>query len=115
VVKTGKAEVGTKPDSDRIVSRQTRSGVTRKILGAYGRAMFKDPNNSAILNAADPRAEAGLESTNEKLESTQIQEYASKHIGKPCCTRLRAEFYSSRTARKIHVLIRVESDRHGIG
>lgn len=109
VVKTGKAEVGTMPDSDRIVSRIPirRNG---KILGAYGRAMFKGPEQLAILNARIRALEGQVAFYKRETESLKSQKYGlDSIIGESLAVqRLRAEIIKI-APLEIPVLIRGES------
>lgn len=109
VVKTGKAEVGTMPDSDRIVSRIPirRNG---KILGAYGRAMFKGPEQLAILNARIRALEGQVAFYKRETESLKSQKYGlDSIIGESLAVqRLRAEIIKV-APLEIPVLIRGES------
>jgi transcriptional regulator with PAS, ATPase and Fis domain len=109
VVKSGKAEVGTMPGSDRIVSRIPirRNG---KVLGAYGRAMFKGPEQLAIFNARIRALEGQVEFYKRETETLKSQKYGlDSIIGESFAVqRLRAEIVKI-APLEIPVLIRGES------
>jgi transcriptional regulator with PAS, ATPase and Fis domain len=112
VVKTGKAEIGTLQrmrGSDRIVSRiPVKRG--EQILGAFGRVMFKGPEQVAALNARIKALEGEVEFY--KRESATLKSHAyglERIIGESTATRrLRAEIVKV-APLEIPVLIRGES------
>ena len=112
VVKSGKAEVGTMQHmqgSDRIVSRIP---IRRKdkVLGAYGRVMFKGPEQLAILNARIRALEGQVEYYKRETETLKSQKYGLDSIvgNSPAVQRLRAEIVKI-APLEIAVLIRGES------
>jgi transcriptional regulator with PAS, ATPase and Fis domain len=112
VVRSGKAEVGTMQHmrgSDRIVSRIP---IRRKdkILGAYGRVMFKGPEQLAILNARIRALEGQVEFYKRETETLKSQKYGLDSIvgNSPAVQRLRAEIVKI-APLEIPVLIRGES------
>ncbi len=112
VVKSGKAEVGTMQHmrgSNRIVSRIP---IRRKdqILGAYGRVMFKGPEQLAILNARIRALEGQVEFYKRETETLKSQKYGLDSIvgNSPAVQRLRAEIVKV-APLEIPVLIRGES------
>jgi transcriptional regulator with PAS, ATPase and Fis domain len=112
VVRTGKAEVGTMQHmrgSDRIVSRIP---IRRKdkILGAYGRVMFKGPEQLAILNARIRALEGQVEFYKRESETLKSQKYGLDSIvgNSSAVQRLRAEIVKV-APLEIPVLIRGES------
>ena len=112
VVKSGKAEVGNMQHmrgSDRIVSRIP---IRRKdkILGAYGRVMFKGPEQLAILNARIRALEGQVEFYKRETETLKSQRYGLDGIvgNSPAVQRLRAEIVKV-APLEIPVLIRGES------
>lgn len=112
VVQSGKAEVGTMQHmrgSDRIVSRIP---IRRKdrILGAYGRVMFKGPEQLAILNARIRALEGQVEFYKRESETLKSQKYGLDSIlgNSPAVQRLRAEIVKI-APLEIPVLIRGES------
>jgi transcriptional regulator with PAS, ATPase and Fis domain len=95
VVKSGKAEVGTMQHmrgSDRIVSRIP---IRRndKLVGAYGRVMFKGPKQLAILNARIRSLEGKVEFYKRESETLKSQKYGLDSIvgNSPAVQQLRAE------------------------
>jgi transcriptional regulator with PAS, ATPase and Fis domain len=112
VVKSGKAEVGTMQHmrgSDRIVSRIP---IRRKdkVLGAYGRVMFKGPEQLAILNARIRALEGQVEFYKRESETLKSQKYGLDSIvgNSPAVQRLRTEIVKI-APLEIPVLIRGES------
>lgn len=112
VVRSGKAEVGTMQHmrgSDRIVSRIP---IRRndKVLGAYGRVMFKGPEQLATLNAQIRALEGQVEFYKRETETLKSQKYGLDSIvgNSPAVLRLRAEIVRI-APLEIPVLIRGES------
>ena len=112
VVKSGKAEVGTMQHmrgSDRIVSRIP---IRRKdkVLEAYGRVMFKGPEQLAILNARIRALEGQVEFYKRESETLKSQKYGLDSIvgNSPAVQRLRTEIVKI-APLEIPVLIRGES------
>ena len=97
------------PGSDRIVSRIPirRNG---KVLGAYGRAMFKGPEQLAIFNARIRALEGQVEFYKRETETLKSQKYGlDSIIGESFAVqRLRAEIVKI-APLEIPVLIRGES------
>ena len=112
VVKSGKAEVGTMQHmrgSDRIVSRIPIKRDERT-LGAYGRVMFKGPEQLAILNARIRALEGQVEFYKRDSETLRSQKYGLDGIvgNSLAVQRLRAEIVKI-APLEIPVLIRGES------